>query len=63
MTWPSSATTPWDAEAAVKLGLRVVGFRSGGFPDDALVDAGACEIYDGAADLVACFDSSVFARG
>ena len=55
--------TPWDAEAAGKLGLRMVGFRSGGFPDDALAEAGACELYDGAEDLLRNYDSSVFGRG
>ncbi|HYG48712.1 MAG TPA: HAD family hydrolase [Allosphingosinicella sp.] len=54
--------TPWDAKAARKLGLRTVGFRSGGFPDEALAEAGACEIYDGPRDLLARFDSSVFGR-
>jgi phosphoglycolate phosphatase-like HAD superfamily hydrolase len=54
--------TPWDAKAAGKLGLRIVGFRSGGFPDDALAEAGACELYDGPRDLLARFDSSVFGR-
>ncbi|HEX8514266.1 MAG TPA: HAD family hydrolase [Allosphingosinicella sp.] len=55
--------TPWDAEAAAKLGLRTVGFRSGGFPGEALIEAGACELYDGPSDLLARFDSSVFGRG
>ncbi len=55
--------TPWDAKAAGKLGLRIVGFRSGGFPDDALAEAGACELYDGPGDLLARFDNSVFGRG
>jgi phosphoglycolate phosphatase-like HAD superfamily hydrolase len=55
--------TPWDAKAAGKLGLRIVGFRSGGFPDEALVQAGACELYDGPSDLFARFDDSVFGRG
>jgi phosphoglycolate phosphatase-like HAD superfamily hydrolase len=55
--------TPWDAEAAAGLGLRTVGFRSGGFPDDALAEAGACELYDGPGDLLVRFDSSVFGRG
>jgi membrane protein len=55
--------TPWDAQAATRLGLRVVGFRSGGFPDQALADAGACELYDGPADLLARYDASVFGRG
>jgi phosphoglycolate phosphatase-like HAD superfamily hydrolase len=55
--------TPWDAEAARKLGLRIVGFRSGGFPDEALTGAGACELYDGPGDLLARFDRSLFGRG
>lgn len=55
--------TPWDARAAAKLGLRTVGFRSGGFPDVALAEAGACELYDGPADLLARYDRSVFGRG
>jgi HAD superfamily hydrolase (TIGR01509 family) len=55
--------TPWDAEAAGKLGLRTIGFRSGGFPDEALAKAGACELYDGPGDLLARFDQSVFGRG
>jgi phosphoglycolate phosphatase-like HAD superfamily hydrolase len=55
--------TPWDAKAAGKIGLRTVGFRSGGFPDEALAEAGACELYDGPSDLLDRFDGSVFARG
>jgi membrane protein len=55
--------TPWDAKAASKIGLRTVGFRSGGFPDEALAEAGACELYDGPSDLLARFDRSVFGRG
>jgi phosphoglycolate phosphatase-like HAD superfamily hydrolase len=55
--------TPWDAKAAARLGLRTIGFRSGGFPDQALAEAGACEIYDGAEDLLARYDISVFGRG
>ncbi|MEO7178866.1 MAG: HAD family hydrolase [Allosphingosinicella sp.] len=55
--------TPWDAKAAGKLGLRTIGFRSGGFPDEALAEAGACELYGGPGDLLARFDGSVFGRG
>jgi HAD superfamily hydrolase (TIGR01509 family) len=55
--------TPWDAKAAARLGLRTIGFRSGGFPDRALAEAGACEIYDGAEDLLARYDGSVFGHG
>jgi HAD superfamily hydrolase (TIGR01509 family) len=55
--------TPWDVKAAGKAGIRAVGFRSGGFPEDALRETGACEIYDGPADLLARFETSVFGRG
>jgi HAD superfamily hydrolase (TIGR01509 family) len=55
--------TPWDAKAAGRLGLRTIGFRSGGFPDEALAEAGACELYDGPADLLRRYDQSVFGRG
>jgi HAD superfamily hydrolase (TIGR01509 family) len=55
--------TPWDVKAASKAGLRTLGFRSGGFPDEALAEAGACALYDGPADLLARYDGSVFARG
>ena len=55
--------TPWDAKAAAKLGLRTIGFRSGGFPDAALAEAGACELYDGPEDLLRRYEASVFGRG
>lgn len=52
----------WDVKAAGKAGLRAIGFRSGGFPDAALLEAGACALFDGPADLLACYDESLFAR-
>jgi phosphoglycolate phosphatase-like HAD superfamily hydrolase len=55
--------TPWDAKAAARLGLRTIGFRSGGFPDEALAEAGACELYDGPEDLLRRYEQSVFGRG
>jgi HAD superfamily hydrolase (TIGR01509 family) len=55
--------TPWDAKAAGKLGLRTIGFRTGGFPDEALAEAGACELYDGPQDLLRNYERSVFGRG
>ncbi|MEA3052954.1 MAG: hypothetical protein QOG72_1857 [Sphingomonadales bacterium] len=55
--------TPWDAKAAARLGLRTIGFRSGGFPDEALAEAGACALYDGPEDLLRGYELSVFARG
>jgi HAD superfamily hydrolase (TIGR01549 family) len=55
--------TPWDVKAAARAGVRAVGFRSGGFPEEALAEAGACELYDGARDLLSKFETSVFGRG
>ncbi len=51
--------SPFDIEASAKLGIRSIGFRSGGFPEDVLRDAGAAEIYDGASDLLARYDQSL----
>lgn len=47
--------TPFDIEAAKPVGVRVIAFRCGGFPDETLKDAVA--IYDGPADLLAHWDS------
>jgi HAD superfamily hydrolase (TIGR01509 family) len=54
--------TPWDAKAAARAGMRMVGFRSGGFADAELTGAGAFVLYDGPADLLARYDSSPFAE-
>jgi HAD superfamily hydrolase (TIGR01509 family) len=43
--------TPYDAAAATKAGLRAVAVRSGGFPDAALIEAGAIAVYDGPKEL------------
>ncbi|HZG07978.1 MAG TPA: HAD family hydrolase [Allosphingosinicella sp.] len=51
--------TPWDIEAAARAGLRTIAFRSGGFDEAWLRSAGAAEIYDGAADLLARYDQSL----
>ena len=53
--------TPWDVKAAAKVGLRTIGFRSGGFSDETLQASGVAFLYDGAADLLARYDSSPFA--
>ncbi len=55
--------SPFDVEAAKKLGLRVVGLRSGGFPDDVLHQAGADELFDGAEDLLRNYETSLIGRG
>jgi HAD superfamily hydrolase (TIGR01509 family) len=54
--------TPWDAKAAARAGMRMVGFRSGGFADAELTGAGAFALYDGPSDLLARYDSSPFAE-
>jgi len=48
--------TPYDIQAAGKIGIAVIAFRSGGFADKDL--QGAIAIYDGAADLLAHYDDS-----
>jgi phosphoglycolate phosphatase-like HAD superfamily hydrolase len=53
--------TPYDMEAAARIGVRTIGFRSGGFPEQVLRAAGAAEIYDGPADLLARYDESMLA--
>jgi HAD superfamily hydrolase (TIGR01509 family) len=53
--------TPYDVEAACKAGLRTIAFRSGGFPDEVLLAAGAAELWDGPADLLANYERSLIA--
>ena len=50
--------TPYDIEAAKKVGLGVVALRCGGFTDEDL--RGALAIYDDPADLLARYDDSPF---
>jgi HAD superfamily hydrolase (TIGR01509 family) len=52
--------TPYDVEAATTAGVRPIGFLSGGWSRDAL--KGAVEIYDGPADLLAHYDTSLLGR-
>lgn len=52
--------TPYDIEAAARAALRTIAFRSGGWTRDAL--NGAVEIYDGPADLLAHYDSSLLSE-
>ncbi|HEX5183122.1 MAG TPA: HAD family hydrolase [Allosphingosinicella sp.] len=54
--------SPWDMEAAGRAGLRAIGFRSGGFPDASLREAGAVALFDGPRDLLAGYAESPFAR-
>jgi HAD superfamily hydrolase (TIGR01509 family) len=54
--------TPYDAEAAGKAGLRTIGVRCGGWPDDKLKDAGCITVYNDPADLLAQYDTSPLAE-
>jgi HAD superfamily hydrolase (TIGR01509 family) len=53
--------SPFDIQAAAKLGITAVGVRSGGFPDEALRDAGAAALYDGPEDLLRNYETSPLA--
>jgi HAD superfamily hydrolase (TIGR01509 family) len=55
--------SPWDVKAAARAGLRTSGFRSGGFDDATLTEAGAFALYDGPRHLLAQYENSVFAKG
>lgn len=54
--------TPYDAEAAGKIGLRTIGVLCGGFPKSELRATGCIEIYDGPADLLARYDESIIPK-
>ena len=49
--------TPYDAEAAGKVGLRTVGVLSGGFPEALLREAGCLAIYRDPADMLARYEA------
>ena len=50
--------TPYDAEAAGKLGLSTIGVLCGGFPENELRAAGANLIFQDPADLLAHYDET-----
>lgn len=54
--------TPYDAEAARKAGLAVIGVLCGGFPERDLRAAGCVAIYRDPADLLAQYESSPLHR-
>jgi HAD superfamily hydrolase (TIGR01549 family) len=54
--------TPYDAEAAGKAGLRTIGLLCGGWPEDALRQAGCVATYRDPADLLDQYDGSPLAR-
>ena len=54
--------TPYDVEAARKCGIATVALRSGKFSDETLRDAGAIEIYDDVAAVLASYADSPLGR-
>ena len=50
--------SPYDAEAASKIGLRTIGVLCGGFPEQDLSRAGCIAIYRNPADLLSRFEQS-----
>ncbi|MGB3773116.1 MAG: HAD family hydrolase [Rhodococcus sp. (in: high G+C Gram-positive bacteria)] len=52
----------WDMTASTKVDLRCIGVRCGGVSTDELTEAGAAEVYDNPADLLARLESSVIGR-
>ncbi len=53
--------SPYDAQAAAKIGIRTIGLLSGGFAEQDLRDAGCIAIYRDAADLLANYHASPLA--
>jgi HAD superfamily hydrolase (TIGR01509 family) len=55
--------SPYDAQAACRLGVKAVGVLSGGFTEAALREAGCIAVYPGPAALLACLDASPLVDG
>ena len=53
--------TPYDVEASLRAGVRIVAVRSGGWDDRSL--AGASAVYEDVAGLLAGYEDSIFSRG
>lgn len=54
--------TPWDAQAAGKLGIPVIGLTCGGWKRNDLLDAGCKEVWQDPADLLLHFNDSALKR-
>jgi HAD superfamily hydrolase (TIGR01509 family) len=54
--------TPYDANAAGKLGIRTIGLTCGGWKRDDLRDAGCIAVYQDPADLLLHFSKSLLAN-
>lgn len=54
--------SPFDAQAAGRIGIRTVGVLCGRFPEEQLRDAGCIALFGDPADLLTRFDQSPLAR-
>jgi HAD superfamily hydrolase (TIGR01509 family) len=54
--------TVWDVQACAKAGVACIGLLSGGIGRDELLGAGAAEIYEGPAELLASLSRSILGR-
>ena len=54
--------TPWDAEAATRAGMTVIGVLCGGFEEEKLRQAGCVEIYKDPEDLLRGLDNGLLSR-
>lgn len=54
--------TPYDAIAAKKSGLQIIGVTCGGWSAEKLKEAGCAEVYQSPADLLERFDQSALAK-
>jgi HAD superfamily hydrolase (TIGR01509 family) len=54
--------TPWDAEAARKLGIVVIGLTCGGWKKSDLMAAGCAEVYQDPGDLLNKWNDSILGR-
>jgi len=54
--------TPWDIQSAAKAGIRTVALTCGGWTEQQLGEAGACEVYRDPEHLLERFEQSVFMR-
>lgn len=53
--------TPYDVEASLRAGVRIVAVRSGGWNDRSLT--GASAVYEDVAEILAGYEDSIFSRG
>jgi phosphoglycolate phosphatase len=53
--------TPWDVEAARKVGVRTVAVLTGGFAAEELTDAGAAAVFESVRELCQALDDTPLA--